>query len=130
MPNKQPFVPPHEQSQAYKSTAASSSATTHKCPLGVIINPWWLRVVGGLLSAIVVVVWVVAQSIYSSYASMTGTVQAHQLLFDAIKQADLPNRVVRIEVVQEIQGQALDRVDTKLDKILEVSRIPNPAPKP
>jgi hypothetical protein len=49
---------------------------------------------------------------------------------DQIKAADLPNRVVRIEVTQGIQTQTQDRMEIKMDRLLEANHVDNPAPKP
>lgn len=102
----------------------------HKCPLGIIINPFWIRVLLGCITLCGSLVgWGIAQG-YSFGSSMSTTLQQHSIMLNQLDKADLPNRIVRIEVTQQINQEAQNRMETKLDRLFEVWHQPNPAPRP
>ena len=103
---------------------------TEDCPVKAVINPFWIKVFLGLSAAFgSLVIWVLQESYYS-YEHTYAEVKDHSETIQQLKKADIPNRLNKVEITQTLQGQAQDRMETKLDRLFEVWHAENPAPKP
>lgn len=102
----------------------------HKCPLGIVASPFWTKAVVITLTGIGSLGLWGAQKGYDSFASVAEMASTSKIYVDQIKQTNLPERIVRIEVTQQTAHEAQERMETKLDRLFEVWHQPNPAPKP
>jgi hypothetical protein len=119
-PNE-PYRPKANQSRPKQHTALiadQNNPKAHNCPLGVVLNPFWLKVVSLLLAGIGTIGFFAAQVAYNAYANTAAKVALHDQV------------IAQIQYVQASQTSTQDRMETKLDRLFDIWHQPNPAPKP
>lgn len=102
----------------------------HKYPQGIVINPYWLKVAVICFSGLGSLgMWGISEG-YIFASATVKSVSDNSIAVAELQKADIPNRLTRVEITQQMSRDAQDRMETKLDRLFEVWHQPNPAPKP